>query len=680
MESKFYQQITPVKEDYIDSDGSPASMDLPLVTLPAGTILFRGLKISKGDDVRSFYRDFLGNPEGRDSICLSPSHNVFFYPFPYVAFGANEVGKTFDMMQMFVLVHPVTIVCAISPSTWVRGMGQRFSGSAPFQRCSTMVLNCHPPSPQELIQMSYDNCLLPEYQIRSGTRGWMSLADLDSFYPKGFTKQKKTSKNSSMGSFIRSLETRQPGKGIELLAFSYTDDAKHAGFPEIVLYPYKKHQGTRLLTRSCPNETIALKLMEREAKADNFNFLPIAAFTKDGAVDMINGFFSYESLGLSENSFAAPPANSQAGIETHIRGFMDKAQSEGIELPFYGNGKLSFDTRTGFYVLPQVLSKIQVTSKGVEPESVGGGGSSAQQSISYRNLIIPLDTEEARKNAIVYMLKFRTVLPEKYMEKYGIAKGFGLRRAMVFNRPPVLASVFKGLELELPREYRGALAQAAALYQKESGVLPKAALAAAAAGVGGAAPGTPPYYPQSTTPQFGAQGSRTPQFGAQGPGTPKFGPGTPQFGPGTPQFGPGTPQFGAEGSRTPQFGAEGGAAPSSPPYVPEPYEEGSGTPAYAPETPEEGPRSPAYAPGSPVYAPGSGEQGNQSPAYKNTTPEPPQGGAGPPQGGAAAKTVGTNPPKLQIGGKRNTRKRRENSMLDYAMNFKGIWHAHARSK
>ena len=516
-----------------------------------------------------------------------------------------------------------------------------------------MVLNCHPPSPQELVQMSYDNCLLPEYQMRSGTRGWMSLADLDSFYPKAFTKQKKTSKNSSMGSFIRSLEARQPGKGMELLAFSYTDDAKHAGFPEIVLYPYKKHQGTRLLTRSCPNETIALKLMEREAKADNFNFLPIAAFTKDGAVDMINGFFSYESLGLSENSFAAPPANSQAGIETHIRGFMDKAQSEGIELPFYGNGKLSFDTRTGFYVLPQVLSKIQVTSKGVEPASVGGGGSSAQQSISYRNLIIPLDTEEARKNAIVYMLKFRTVLPDKYMEKYGIAKGFGLRRAMVFNRPPVLASVFKGLELELPREYRGALAQAAALYQKESGVLPKAALAAAA-GVGGAstaAPGTPPYYPQSTTPQFG---------------------------PRTPQFGP----------TTPQFGAEGGAAPSSPPYIPEAYEEGSGTPAYAPATPEggsssppyipeeEGPRSPAYAPGSPVYAPGSGEQGNQSPAYKNTTPELPQGGAGP----AAAKTAGTNPPKLQIGGKRSTRKRRETSMLDYAMNFKGIWDAHARSK
>jgi hypothetical protein len=659
MESRFYQKVTPVKEDYIDENGAPASMDLPLVTLPAGTILFRGLKISKGDDVRAFYRDFLGNPEGRDSVCLSPSHNVFFYPFPYVAFGANEVGKTFDMMQMFVLVHPVTIVCAISPSTWVRGIGQRFSGSAPFQRCSTMVLNCHPPSPQELVQMSYDNCLLPEYQIRSGTRGWMSLADLDSFYPKGFTKQKKTSKNSSMGSFIKSLETRQPGKGMELLAFSYTDDAKHAGFPEIVLYPYKNHQGTRLLTRSCPNEAIALKLMEREAKADNFNFLPIAAFTKDGAVDMINGFFSYESLGLSENSFAAPAANSQKGIETHIRGFMDKAQSEGIELPFYGNGKLSFDTRTGFYVLPQVVQRIQVNIP--SPPSAGGGASAGEQGIAYKNLIIPLDTQEARKNAMTYMLKFRTVLPEKYMEKYGIAKGFGLRRAMVFNRPPVLASLFKGLELELPGEYRGALAQAAALYQKESGVLPKAALAAAAAaaGVGGggaaAAPDTPPYYPQSTTPQFG--------------------PTTPQFGSTTPQFGPTTPKFAPEGGAEGAGGAE--AAPSSPPYVPEPYEEGSHTPAYAPGSPAYVPGSPAYVPGSPAYVPG--EESNSSPKYKNTTPElapQAQGGAGPP----GPPTAGTKPPDLQIGGKRSTRKRRETSMLDFAMNFKGIWDAHARSK
>ena len=96
------------------------------------------------------------------------------------------------------------------------------------------------------------------------------------------------------------------------------------------------------------------------------------------------------------------------------------------------------------------------------------------------------------------------------------------------------------------------------------------------------------------------------------------------------------------------------------------------------------PGSPAYVPGSPAYVPGSpayvpGEESNSSPKYKNTTPElapQAQGGAGPP----GPPTAGTKPPALQIGGKRSTRKRRETSMLDFAMNFKGIWDAHARSK
>jgi len=249
----FYYQITPTNEVYKTAAGLSTSLDLPLITLPPGTVLFRGMKVPNPAEVdsRVFYRDYLGDPEGTRHVCMRPTQNVFFYPFPYVAFGANEVGKTFYMMQMVVLVHPVNVVCSINPSQWVRGMGQRFDGTAPYRRCDTFPLSCHPLTQREKEGLSYDNCLSPEYQVRSGTRGWMALADLDSFNPTqkkdGISKQ--PSKDSSMKLYIKTLESRKPGTGAELAAWSYTDAHRHHGFPEISLYPYKTHQGDRLLKR-----------------------------------------------------------------------------------------------------------------------------------------------------------------------------------------------------------------------------------------------------------------------------------------------------------------------------------------------------------------------------------------------------------------------------------------------
>ena len=68
----------------MDSTRKATSVDLPLITLPAGTLLFRAMKIpnpAMGEDVRQFYRDYLGTAEG-SKLCLSPLQNVFFYPFP----------------------------------------------------------------------------------------------------------------------------------------------------------------------------------------------------------------------------------------------------------------------------------------------------------------------------------------------------------------------------------------------------------------------------------------------------------------------------------------------------------------------------------------------------------------------------------------------------------------------
>jgi hypothetical protein len=464
----FYIQITPVKEDFINNAGKPASVDLPLVTLPAGTVLFRGLKIpnaAEGEDIRYFYRDFLGDPEPGGKVCLSPVHNVFFYPFPYIAFGADKVGEAFTMLQMVVLVHPVTVVAAMSPSTFVRGMAKRYDGGAPWQRCNRFSgpdVNCHPPTAQEFEASTYDNCLNPDYQARSGTRGWMAIANLDSLNP---IKKGANTPTNPMKEFIKKLETLLPGQGSQAVANTYTDDQGHAGFPEIALYPYKTHKGRQNIVRSCPNDMAAMRLIGQEASADNLNYLPLASFTKNGILDMVNEDFNYQLLKPTPNAFS--PESSQDVIIQNLFAYMNKLQTDGIDLPFYGKAQLCFDSRTGFFVLNKVVPQ---TLRLPIPKAIQDEEKVAS-STSYQSILMPLRNSDGIRRMNIYSLMFRSFLPENYMKKYGLEQGFGFRRSFVFNRYPVLTNIFSDLGIAIPGAFKEPLNRAGKLYTRESGRL-----------------------------------------------------------------------------------------------------------------------------------------------------------------------------------------------------------------
>jgi hypothetical protein len=588
----FYTTVTPVKEAFKDAAGVDQTVDLPLVTLPAGTVLFRGVKIpdvSAAQDVRYLYRDFLGNPEADGVVCMSPVHNVFFYPLPHIAFGTHTIGQTFTMLELVVLVHPVNVVCAISPSSWVRGQGQRYSGTAPWQRCGNFdgpEVDCHPPSMTEFQAKGYDNCLLPEYQVRSGTRGWMALADLDSLNPKkkswGSTKP-IAMKDSTMGTYIRNLYSRQPEEATQLLLKAYKDDHQHAGFPEIALYPYKTHQGRQLITRRCSSDSDAIRIIAQEANADNLNYLPLALITQDGVIDMVNGYFSYSRLGLTgdriKNTRFFNAYTAQMNIEKHTMDYMKLLQEKGITLPFYGKTKLSFDSRTGFYIFPTVVPsnlKLKIPEnilyKNLNAATPSNAEKKAYENELYRNFCMSLETEEDKRRVRIYEIMFRSFLPEHFLEKYGLEPGYGRRRAFVFERYPFLDPLFKELEVAFPKSLMGPLGRAGALYRKETGkkkkekpqVIPPSNAAGAAAAAAVAA----------------NLGPRTPEFGAEPGGAPA----SPGYFPSTPEYYPGSPAYGAdgeEGGHTPEFGAELGGR--TPPY-------NAGVPAAASTTPPPPPK------------------------------------------------------------------------------------------
>jgi hypothetical protein len=184
-------------------------------------------------------------------------------------------------------------------------------------------------------------------------------------------------------------------------------------------------------------------------------YLPIAAFTKSGVVDMVNGHFTHKSV--------APNAGStdQAAILQHIYNYI-KGLQKGITLPHYGDAKLTFDTRTGFFALDKVVPPIKI------PTPVSGA---AERTTSYPFLLMSLDTPEGEKRALQYMLIFRSFLPEHFMERYPLV---GNRpRAMVFNRYPVLTTLFTELEIPLPPTFSEPLGRAGSLYRKETAKVAK---------------------------------------------------------------------------------------------------------------------------------------------------------------------------------------------------------------
>lgn len=518
----FYPVVTKVP-----TPGGAGTIDLPLVTLPPGTVLFRAVKLpnmvptsyevkeriqKKEKAVLNFYRDFLGEPLDDGTMCLLPTHNTFFYPFPFIGFGLHDIGSKFTMMVAYVLVHPVTVVCAISPSDFVRGQGQRYGPEDPWARCDIFDYKCRDLSFAEQDALHYDNCLRPQYQVESGTRGWMALADLDSIEPRKLKKQGRPGKNSPMSTYLRGLNARHPGLGKQLLSWAYKDDHQHAGFPEIALYPYFNHQGPQPLKRPCNNERVAQRLLQSEVRKNNLNYLPLAIFTHTGTYDMTTGFYDVGRLGLNTPGlFTLADQTHQLTIETNMNTWMTNAFTNGIKLPFYKEGKLALDSRTGFLILPQMVPSnmkipLSPTIIAAEKAAIAAGAAAraeaakaaaaagaekpkepvAHDSVPYKFLCLPMDTPQATRRALQYILLFRTYLPDKFMVKYDKDKT-GLRRAMIFNRPGVLGDVFKTAGIEMPKEYGKTLFEAGKLYQAETGIKPTGPKTKGAAAAGAAA-------------------------------------------------------------------------------------------------------------------------------------------------------------------------------------------------
>jgi len=170
-------------------------LHIPSTVIPKGTLLFRGVK-----DIES---DFVGIPQSNGTYKLTPYHNVFFYPYPFVAdldpAHYDDSVHYNQSVEVYETLHDIPIVSLITPS--------RFTRAARLQ--NQFLTNC-----DKVIVggRSYDPCFTPSFlranphimgaeQI-SGTDGRTFRAALSNLP----TKEKKYfhwSKNARGGNSIK---------------------------------------------------------------------------------------------------------------------------------------------------------------------------------------------------------------------------------------------------------------------------------------------------------------------------------------------------------------------------------------------------------------------------------------------------------------------------------------------
>ncbi len=428
---------------YTKANGAAASIQLPFVELPAGTLLFRGVQLpnpKKDEDPRLFVRDWLGYPKG-DRFCLTPTHNTFFYTTPFVPFGAHTVGEWYNAVLVCQLVKDVRVVCMIGPSKWVRGGKEikAMDGTAPIQRCDKFDYSCidDKTSRQAKIekeQKSWDNCIRPEFAKEKNFSGWMAIADFDSL--DNF-KEGLSGKDTTMGKYIMELESRLPGKGIDLLTSTYTDASRHRGFPELVLYPWSPHPGTEnQYTEARTEEDAADAIAEM---SDKFNYLPIACITERGILEAFTGDFKSGDLPAYATT-AAPGSVTRKVIDKYQADYLEKLQTKGVDIEGFGNAKLLFDTRTGFYVMDKFTKdRRERLSALLTP---------------YTTLCMGLSTQEERERVLEYKIRYRRFdimkigAADRYIDGSVIKE-----RNFIFERPDELYPQFKQLDIRLPSRF-----------------------------------------------------------------------------------------------------------------------------------------------------------------------------------------------------------------------------------
>lgn len=311
--------------------------------LPAGTLLFRAMNIDPKNP-NGMFVDFLGIYEN-EKFCLSPIHNVFTFPFPWVGFGIldwttnNPSWMKYNAFQVYALQFNTKVISLISPSPRSR---QDISASEPsdsvIQRCNKFPeTKCYddPKRRKDFsIAQGFDLCIRPEGRSVSG---WIGISNADSIDVKN-----KKPLSTPMGRYLHMMSRENPERADRLLCHMFTDSRSQRGFPEIVLHPRVPGQTEYLFRRGDP-----IKLIEADSK--HLTFLPVAVITASGVYSIFDKDIDVGDFELDERVKEMSDEDKKA-INFELKNERRK-RIEAMCDEFMKREGIRYNIHTGMYVL-----------------------------------------------------------------------------------------------------------------------------------------------------------------------------------------------------------------------------------------------------------------------------------------------------------------------------------------
>lgn len=335
---------------------------LRVVTLPKGTLLFRAIRLrspSEDPNGMDLFQDFLGYPIG-SSFCLSPIHNVYTFPIPYVGFGLYdwtskaEAWRKYNAIMVYALTQDTRIITLILPAKEVRGSPKGWTRPGDIlSRCDRFPpTECYRGLPNAEIKtkafqeaQGWDNCLDPVRRQEEGLGGWIAVAEGDSIdvrRGKGRVRPRET----PMGAYLVSMGA---GDLIDTLPHMTIDARGTRGFPEIVVNPRTWNAGlTDTLVRPTASFENSLGMVADDLRNGRLAIAPIATITAAGFYFFDGTDIGFRREGVSASSIAnMRPEDRRRRIEQNSYELMTRLGRGEVD----GLPATTFDRRTGFFVM-----------------------------------------------------------------------------------------------------------------------------------------------------------------------------------------------------------------------------------------------------------------------------------------------------------------------------------------
>jgi hypothetical protein len=368
------------------------------ITIPKGTLLFRGIKYSSDDDTTLLF-DLVGmsTSYGR---CIAPTNNIFFYPAPYV----SDIVTRYNIHILYVTQYDIELLLLVKPSELHRGMKREYTKNNVMTVCSEIS--------------KYDKCgwamsdsdpCITEEAIKQfpNIAGYIGIAESD-----------KESFVSQYAHFIKS------GKKIELqhiLPSIVSNSREYISIPELVIHPLHLRRTTDFKIRTrcmnifeCVNYTIRYMAQ--------YNFIPLLYITDTNV-------FSYVQLKSTHVQKQLAKAKEYSDLTKNpgfsiLKRIMNRLLSE----HGYKINKIKYhatvDTRTGFY---------RIKSE-EEPSSLGYGRLRLIDYNTNTKSIIPYTYSLRDKEKLIKLISRGDHATEEMTEEYLNTLNMSLTRKYVFDK------------------------------------------------------------------------------------------------------------------------------------------------------------------------------------------------------------------------------------------------------